>query len=72
MLCAEFHTGSKVILSEIVHVLKAVVIFTGKHLNLSTIFVVSAKVSPEWRLNPGFGTQKQCPFPLSGGGGRRL
>ena len=41
MLCAEFHTGSKVILSEIVHVLKAVVILTGKHLNLSTIFVVS-------------------------------
>ena len=24
---------------------------------------LSAKVSPEWRLNPGFGTQKKSPFP---------
>ena len=55
-----------VILSEIVHVLKAVAILTSKHLNLSTIFVVShfliAKVYPEWRLNPRFGSQKKCPF----------
>ena len=21
--------------------------------------------SPEWRLNPGFGTQKEGPFPLN-------
>ena len=36
---------------------------------LSTRLVVShyfsAKVSPEWRLNSGFGTQKKCPFPLN-------
>ena len=36
---------------------------------LSTPLVVShyfsAKVSPEWRLNLGFGTQKKCPFPLN-------
>ena len=24
---------------------------------------MSAKVSPEWSLNPGFGTQEKCPFP---------
>ena len=34
-----------------------------------TLFVVSqdlsAKVSPEWRLHLGFGTQKKCPFPLN-------
>ena len=24
-----------------------------------------AKVSPKWRLNPGFGTQKEGPFPLN-------
>ena len=58
---------STLILSEIVHVLKAVAIVTFEHLNLSTIFVVShllsATMSPEWMLNLGFGTQKNCPFP---------
>ena len=24
-------------------------------------------MSPEWRSNPGFGTQKSCPFPLKRG-----
>ena len=24
---------------------------------------LSAKVSPQRRLNPGFGTLKKCPFP---------
>ena len=58
------------ILSEIpvVHVLKAVAIVTSQHLILSTIFVIShlliAKMSLEWRLNLGFGTQRKCPFPL--------
>ena len=28
--------------------------------------LLSTNVSPEWRLNPGFGTQKKCPFPLNG------
>ena len=39
---------------------------------VSTIIVVShfltflsAKVFPEWKLNPGFGTQKKCFFPLN-------
>ena len=44
---------------------------TSQHLILSTIFVIShlliAKMSLEWRLNLGFGTQKQCPFPLNRG-----
>ena len=51
--------------------MKAAVILAGVHLNLSTLFVVShfssAKVSPEWRLNPSFGTQNKCPFPLNRG-----
>ena len=41
------------------------------NLKMSTLFVVSqvlsAKVSSEWRLNLGFGTQKMCPFSLNGG-----
>ena len=39
---------------------------------VSTIIVVSqfltflsARVFPEWKLNPGFGTQKKCFFPLN-------
>ena len=43
--------------SEIVHIVKDVAIVTGEHFALSTLFVVShvlsVKVSPEWRLNPG-------------------
>ena len=58
-------------LSEIVHVLKAVPIVTRVHLNISMIFVVSlllsAKVTPEWRLNPSFGTNKKCPSLLNRG-----
>ena len=50
-------------------VVKAVIIVTGAHLNLSTLFMVSrflsAKVFPEWRLNPDFGTQIRCPFRLN-------
>ena len=26
-----------------------------------------SKVFPEWRLNPGFGIKKKCPFPLNRG-----
>ena len=29
--------------------------------------VVNAKASPEWRLNPSFGTKKTCAFPLNRG-----
>ena len=53
-------------LSELIHVLKVVTVLTSEHLNLSTIFVVNhlliAKKTPEWRVNPGFATQKKCPF----------
>ena len=53
-------------LSELIHVLKVVTIVTSEHLNQSTIFVVNhfliAKKTPEWRVNPGFATQKKCPF----------
>ena len=48
----------------IVYVLKAVAIVTSEHLNLSTIFVIShflsARVSPDWRSNPDFGTKEKC------------
>ena len=68
-LCVEFRQVQYIDLREIVHVLKAVTIVTSVQLNnLSMIFVVShfssAKVSPNWRLNPGFGMQKKCPFLL--------
>ena len=37
--------------------------------NVLTIFVAShsliSKVSSEWKVNPGFVTQKKCPFPLN-------
>ena len=71
MLSVEFPLVQYIDLSERVHVLKAIAIVTSKHLNLSKIFVVnhffSAKVSAEWRLNQGFGTQKNCPFPVNRG-----
>ena len=55
-------------LSEIVHVLKAVIILTSVHLNLSNPFVVShvksAKALPEQRLN-WFGDPEKCFFPLN-------
>ena len=57
------------LLSEQVHVSKPVAIVTTENLNLSRIFVVShllsAKVYPKWRLNPGFGIQnrKRETFP---------
>ena len=64
MFFVEFSQVQYIDLSEIVHVLKAVAMVTIENLNLSTMFVdsyfLSAKVSPEWRLNQGFGTQKSC------------
>ena len=57
--------------SEIVQFVKAAIMVISVHLKISTFFVVShvlsAKVSPEWRLNPGFRTKKTCPFPLNRG-----
>ena len=67
MFCVEFPQVQYIDLSEIVHVFKAVAMVTTENLNLSTMFVdsyfLSAKVSPEWKLNQGFGTQKSCFFP---------
>ena len=62
-LCDEFRQKVQYIdLREIVHVLKALTIVTSVQLNnLSMTFVVShfssAKVSPKWRLRPGFGNR---------------
>ena len=71
MYCVEFPQVQYINLSEVVHVLNAVAIVTRVHLNISLIFVVSnfliTKVSPEWRLNLGFGTNKKCPSPLNRG-----
>ena len=71
MLCVEFPQVQNIYLRELIHVLKAVTTVTSEHLNLSTIFVVShfliAKMSPEKTLNPGFGTQRKCSFPLNRG-----
>ena len=69
MLYVEFPQVQYIDLSKIVHVLKLVANLSSERLNLSTIFVVShflsAKVSPEWRLHPGYRSQKKCPFPLN-------
>ena len=55
--------------SAIVQVVKVSIIMSSVHVKISTLFVVShfwsAQVSPEWRLNQGFATQKKCPFPLN-------
>ena len=67
MLCVEFPQVQYINVIEMVHVLKAVAIVTSEDLNLSTFVVVShflsAKACPEWRLKPGFGTQKKVSFP---------
>ena len=54
---------SKIVLSEIVQFVKVSIIVISVHLNISSLSVVTyslvpAEVSPKWRLNPGFGTQK--------------
>ena len=63
MLCVEFPQMQYIDWSELIHVLKVVVIVTGEHLNLSTIFVNSHF----WRRIPRFVTQKKCPFTLNRG-----
>ena len=55
-------------LNEIVNVVKVAVILTSVHINVSTFFFwlvnfLSAKVSPEQRLNLGYGNHKEYPFP---------
>ena len=34
---------------------------------LWSVIFFSTKVSPEWSMNPGFGTQTMCPFPPNRG-----
>ena len=55
--------------TSIVQFVKAAIIVISVHLNISTLsavsHVLSTKVSPEWRVNLGFWTQKTWPFPLS-------
>ena len=67
-LYVEFKQALFIDLSEIVQFVKASTFFISAHLKISTLFVIShilrAKVSPEWRLNSSFRTQKKCPFPL--------
>ena len=57
--------------SEIVQFVKAAIMVISVHLKISPFFVVShvlsAKVSSEQWLNPGFRTKKTCPFPLNRG-----
>ena len=62
MLRVKFPLVQYTDLSEIDHVLKAVAIVTHER-----NFCLSATVCPEWRLNLGFGTQEECPFPLNRG-----
>ena len=58
-------------LTYIAKFLKASTFVISANLKISTLFVVShflsAKVSSEWRLNLGFGTQKKCSFSLNRG-----
>ena len=58
-MCVEFLQVQYNEYNEIGQDVTYVIIVTGVHLNLSTLFVVDhflrAKVSPEWRLNLGFG-----------------
>ena len=73
MSLVEFLRVQYIDLSEMVHNLKAVAIWqenTSKHcINdycvSHFLTFLSAKVFPEWKLNPGFGTQKKCFFPLN-------
>ena len=51
--------------------MKAAIIVISVHLKISALFVVShglsAKVSPEWRSNPGFRYSDTCLFSLNRG-----
>ena len=70
-LYVEFKQLLFIDLSEIVKFVKASTFFISAQLKISTLVVIShtfrAKVSPEWRLNSGFRTQKKCPLPLNRG-----
>ena len=63
MLRVKFPLVQCIDLSEVDHVLKAVAIVTSEY-NFVVSHFLSAKVTPEWRLNR---TQNNCPFPLNRG-----
>ena len=71
MSCVDFPQAQYIDLSQVNSRFESCHFCSSEHLNLSTTFMVShsliAKVSPEWKLNPGFKTQKKCPFPLKRG-----
>ena len=66
-IVSRISTSTVLSLSEVVQFVKADIIVISVHLKLSNLFVIShvssAKVSSEWRLNRGLGTQKSVPFP---------
>ena len=68
--CFEIPQLQYIDLNEIVNVVKVVVILTSVHINVSTFFwlvnFLSAEVSPEERLNLGYGNHKEYPFPPNG------
>ena len=48
----------------VIHILpKGVTIVSSEHFLWPVTFWLLIRC-PEWRLNPGFRTQKKCPFPL--------
>ena len=61
LLCVAFPQVKYINLSEIVRLVKAVVLLRSVNLKLSTLFVVSRflSVSPEGRLNPVFVPRKK-------------
>ena len=61
MLCVEFPEVQYIDFSELIHFWK----HSSWALKLNHFLI--AKVSPEWRLNPRFGTLKMRPFPLNRG-----
>ena len=54
--------------SETAHVVKAVITVINIHFKLINSLSGQShfeSVSPEWRLNLGFGTGKKCTFPVN-------
>ena len=66
MLCAEFPYLQYIDLSQIVHVVEAIIIVIRVHWNLSTVFVVShvlsAKVFPSGGQTRVLWPRKMSPF----------
>ena len=71
LLYVEFTQMHNIDLSEIAQFVKAVIKTSRYHsLGFNPLcgqWRLSVKVSYEWRLNLGLGTQKRCPLPLNRG-----